>query len=109
MRVPDWYGLVLLTLAGFRLWRLVAVDVVTRKLREPILGMTEERHNRPAFSWPGYRPKLAEFVHCPWCLGAWCCIGWWGAWLVWPRGTLVASVPFAISAICGLVAKNLDP
>ena len=48
------------------------------------------------------------FLTCPWCLGFWVSVALWLAWLEWPRATLVAVTPFAISAVVGLVVKNLD-
>lgn len=103
--VPDVYVLLLLALAAFRLWRLLAWDIITRPVRERLL---HRRDGGDVTDSSRYRPHVDEFVHCPWCLGAWLGIAWWIAWLVWPRATVAAAVPFAISAVLALVASNLD-
>lgn len=54
------------------------------------------------------RWDLAKLLRCPWCLGFWLSIVVVACWLSWPRGTLFAATPLAVSAIVGLVAKNLD-
>jgi len=57
---------------------------------------------------PGYRENLATFLTCAWCAGFWISVVVWGAWLLAPHATLVAAVPWALSAAVGLVAKHLD-
>ena len=106
-RVPEPWEAVLLALAAFRIFRLLAGDVILRPLRVRLIRRAEI----PGETYIGgkpYRRTLDEFVHCPWCLGWWITLGWWIAWLVWPRGSIVAAVPFALSAIVGLVSHNLD-
>jgi hypothetical protein len=60
---------------------------------------------RPAYD----RPTLAHLIHCPFCLGWWVSLAWYAAWLLAPRPTLYAAVPFAISMAVGILARNLDP
>lgn len=95
MSVPQWWSATLLALATFRCVRLVGWDDLTASWR----------------LWVRRRlGKGAEtFVSCPWCVGWWITLGWWAAWQIWPHGTLVAAVPFALAAVVGLVAKGLDP
>lgn len=92
--VPSWWPFLLLALAAFRTWRLIAEDTIL---------------NRPRARFVRWLPKGEEFVLCPWCSGAWISVGWWLAWCAWPHWTLVVSVPFALSAVVALVAVNLDP
>lgn len=94
MSVPGWYALILLVLAAFRVWRLLAEDTILEPLRARFVPADSNRE---------------AFIRCPWCLGFWVSLAWWTAWQAWPDGTLVAAVPFAISAVVGLVAANLDP
>jgi hypothetical protein len=56
--------IIVVGLIAYRLWRLLAVDSITERLR-------------PARGW------LAEMWGCPWCLGTWISIGvaFLGAWL----------------------------
>jgi Protein of unknown function (DUF1360) len=85
MVTADWYALILLALAAFRVWRLLAVDMVLDGPRE-----------RLPKSW-------AWFVDCPWCLGFWVSLGWWAGYQLWPHAALVVAVPFAVSTLVGLL------
>jgi Protein of unknown function (DUF1360) len=102
-QIPTWWALLLLALAAFRLWRLFAEDTITTPLRKRL-----ERLSGPKWEERGYG-GLSEFVTCPWCAGAWISIGWWIAWTAWPHWTLIIATPFAISAVVGLIAANIDP
>ena len=108
MSVPDWWAFVLLSLAAFRIWRLIAVDTILNGPRQQLLGL--------GWKWADgdpiptkYREKWAIFWECPWCLGFWIGLIWWGLWQIWEHGVLVVSVPLAISAVLALVRGNLDP
>lgn len=92
MNVPSWWEVALLAGGAYRLWRLVAFDVIL----EPFRGVV------------GVRQALGEFVGCPWCLGFWITLAWWLAWQAWPHGTLVVAAPLAMSLAVGLVSR-LDP
>lgn len=104
MSIPSPWAFALLTLAAFRTWRLLAIDTfpLVEKLRNRVIWKGPIGDQRIRFS-------LAEFLKCPYCLGAWVTLGWWGAWLAWPQGTVVAAVPFALSAAIGTWATRLDP
>lgn len=88
--IPAWWPFLLLALAAFRTWRLIAEDTILDGLRERL-------------------PIGLNFVRCPWCAGFWVSLAWWLAWVAWPHGSLVVAVPFAISAVLGLMAANIDP
>lgn len=51
---------------------------------------------------------VSKLIRCAWCLGWWLGVLVWIAYQAAPRGTLIAMSLFAVSAIPGLVAKNLD-
>ena len=38
------------------------------------------------------------FLTCPYCLGAWIALAFWGAWYEWPSQTLIVSTPLMLSA-----------
>ena len=86
MNIPGWYELLLLALAAFRTWKLLAEDTILDGPRRYVTGMSR------------------ELLECPWCLGFWLSCAWWAAWLAWPHGTLIVAVPFALSAIVGIIA-----
>lgn len=83
--------------AGFRLWRLAAVDTITEPLHGRILAMQS-----PAGQW------LATLWHCAWCLGFWitAALTWAIWWAVTPYTLTEAIViTFSASTITGLVAR----
>jgi hypothetical protein len=107
--IPSPFELVLLALAAMRLTRLIGWDSITDPIRSRITGHHHGGHKagkRPGARWD--KPQWMLFLTCPWCLGFWVSGVVWGAWLVWPTATLIACTPFAISAVVGLVVKNLD-
>ena len=105
MSIPNWWEFLLLGLAAFRTWRLLAEDTILDTPRAWLVGLSgwTEGQRTPA----SYREGVAEFLTCPWCFGAWIAIGWWGLWQAFPHFTLVISVPFAISVVVGTVASVL--
>ncbi len=104
--IPNWYALSLLGLAAFRLWRLLAEDDILNRPRDrlsewSLLGHWD-REGEPG------NPAM-DFVMCPWCFGAWIAVGWWLTWIWQPHWTLVIAIPFALSALVGLIGSRLDP
>jgi hypothetical protein len=91
-QTPDWWTFALLMLAAYRLWRLLAFDVILNKIRDRIVP-----------------DKSRDFLECPYCAGAWIVICWWLAWIAWPHWTSIVAVPFALSAVVGVFAAKLDP
>lgn len=116
----PWVALVL-ALATFRAVRLIGWDDLPPILRlrrrvtgeqvsvsssaNAALGLTSEVP-QAVYSWR--RPTLAHFLGCAYCQGWWTGLVVYGAWLLWPIGTLYACAPFALNAVVGIVARNLD-
>ena len=93
--VPSWLGLVLLSLAAFRVWRLLGEDTILARPRAAF-------KRRAGDYWDA-------FLLCPWCAGFWVSVLWWLGWVWSHHWSLVAATPFAISAVVGLIAANIDP
>ena len=88
--MPSLFEAVLLALAAWRVWHLIALDDLT---------------DRPRRYVTDGRDGLLEFIECPYCLGCWI------AWRVGGRvrglagtGTLWAALVFAVSA--GVIAMS---
>jgi len=106
MSIPNWYELLLLGLASYRTWRLLAEDVILDRPRAWVVGLSGWKAGQRT---PGsYREGLAEFLTCPACAGFWCSLAWFASYQLWPHGTVVASVPFALSAVVIAVASVLS-
>jgi hypothetical protein len=110
--VPEPFEFLLLALGGFRVVRLISADTITEKFREWLTGWDDEeaptisdeqraKHSR-------LRVYVSTLIRCPWCVGFYLAMGFYGLWLVLPSAVLVACVPLALSALFGLIAKNLD-
>lgn len=105
--VPDWWSFLLLSLASFRVYRLIAEDTILDPIRSWVLRLPRDWEEGKPIP-PGYREWLASFLTCPWCAGSWIAFFWWLAWQTWPRGTIITATPWAIFATVALVARNLD-
>ena len=93
--VPDWWSFVILALAVFRLYRLIAEDDILDGPRDRLLDkFAEERLE-----------KLDKLITCPWCLGFWLGVIVWGFWLLSPDWTVGLALPWALSAAVAFVAK----
>lgn len=93
--VPNWWAFLLLVGAAYRTWRLVALDAVIDRWRQPLLRRIPE--------------KLHEGIECSYCLGFWVGICWWVAWIASHHWTLLVATPLALSASIGIVGARLDP
>lgn len=98
--IPDWWEFALLSLAAFRVWKLLAEDVIFDGIRESFL----QRYEDDPEKWKA----IIEFLACGWCLGFWCGVAWWASWLVWDYGTLVFATPWAIGAAVGIIFHALE-
>lgn len=103
--VPDWWSLLLLTAATFRIYRLIAEDTILDGPRKHLLNLVGWDPDVDDTPPEGYREKIGLFITCPWCLGFWLSLGFWTAWWYEPHWTLVVCVPLTISSLVGLVAK----
>lgn len=96
---------IVLVLAGHRIARIIGWDKLTQRLRQRLLGWDDNgQRNR----WPANHKSVAEFVHCPWCLGFWIAVAGWIALQYWPDVVLMGAWPLAISSAIGLVSAHWD-
>ena len=109
MKIPDWWEALLIALASYRMWRLLAEDDIFDRPRRWLLRLGSDWQKEGDPVPAGYRTKMAEWLTCPWCAGLWISFIWWGMWLWvgdWAAGI---AAPFALSAAVGITRRNLDP
>lgn len=93
--IPDWWAGLILALAVFRVYRLIAEDDIADRPREWLLAKLEEERLE----------ELDKLITCPWCLGFWLSALTWVSWLLIPGWTVGVAFPWALSAAVALVAK----
>lgn len=108
LMIPDLYEFVILALASYRTWRLVAEDELLDWPRRRVLRLGQWREEGDVVP-SDYREKLGSFIACPACLGFWISIVWYLAWVVFPYQTLIAGVVAAISSLVIFQRQKLDP
>jgi len=114
--IPGTWQFILLALAAYRLWRLLAEDDILERPRRKLLRLSREWADGDSIP-KGYRNELALFLTCPWCAGAWVSLATYIAWIAtlgeWPDSAsevfVGLGVWFALSASVGLIRTNLDP
>jgi hypothetical protein len=106
--VPDWWATLLLALASYRAWRLLAEDDILDVPRRYLLRLGDWRKQGDPVP-AGYRAAAGSFLQCAWCSGFWVALAWWAAWQITEKWTLVFAAPFAISALVGFSRARLDP
>jgi hypothetical protein len=107
---PPWTSIIL-TLAAYRLTRLIGWDEfpLAQKTRAWLTGRYWTKiEGDVELEWGYLRPLLAHFLACPFCQGFWVSVLTYIAWLQFPTQTLYVAVPFALSGAVGLISKNWD-
>lgn len=107
MDVPSIFHFILLTLASFRLTRLIVFDKITEWIRRPFfIEWTEENDNGELETYikpkdSGIKSWIGELLSCYWCTGIWSAIGLYVGYLYIP---IVFSHVIIILAIAGVAA-----
>lgn len=88
--------LLILVLATFRISRLLTVDVIFEGLREWI--------------WKKKPPhtKIGYLFTCNWCMSIWVASLLTICYTIITTATTLIALPFALSAVAGLIAARLD-
>lgn len=105
IRLPeriDWRDVGLLSVATFRVSRLLAKDPVSSPLRAPFThfeGQSGAAEVKEDVVGHGPQKAIGELVTCPFCIGQWVGTALFFAYLVHPRATRFgATVLTAVSA-----------
>ena len=99
MSVPDWWEAIILSLAAWRIFHLLAFDDILDRPRRYVTRLAPTWEKEGDATGDRYREGLGGFIECPFCLGFWIALGMWGAWQMWPHETLVFSAPWVLSAL----------
>lgn len=99
--------LIIISLASFRLTRLIVFDKITEFVREPFFEEAVEM-NEEGIEEIYYVPKkgrikgfVGELLSCYWCTGVWSAIFICLSYLLWPQ---IATPCLFILAVAGLAA-----
>jgi hypothetical protein len=93
----DITTLIILALASFRLARLLTVDVIMDSLRE---WVWKKR--------PPHTHKFGYLFTCNWCMSIWTSSLITVCYTIVPTATIIVALPFALSAVAGLITNKLD-
>lgn len=106
----------ILTLAVFRLARLVIEDTITERVRTALLsqwpgedvkydagdkvrgGTVRVDGDLYAAEPTAVGNKVAKLLSCYWCTSFWVALALTVAWYLWPQATFWVALPFALSA-----------
>jgi hypothetical protein len=107
----GWRDLGLLSVATFKLSRLLAKDPVSSPLRAPFTkfeGQSGEAEVAEEVVGDGPRKAIGELVTCPFCIGQWVGTGLFFCWLINPRLTRVAASVLTTVAAADVLQFGYD-
>ncbi|MFZ3589275.1 DUF1360 domain-containing protein [Bacillus sp. DJP31] len=99
----------LLSLASFRLTRLIVFDNITTFLRKPFHEeITETQEDGSSSTYivikgKGIQKWFGELLNCYWCTGIWCAAFLYVAWFLWPTGTEPLIMILAIAGCAAII------
>jgi len=92
----DLFPFLLLTLAAFRVTRLITTDTILEPVRNKICS-----------KWPP-STQFGYLFTCNWCTGMWVAGATIGFYALFPYQTLMVSLVLSISALVGIISTHLD-
>jgi hypothetical protein len=107
MNVPDWFSLIILALAAWRSFQLLAFDDILNRPRRWLLKLDPNWEEEGDEVGDEYRLKWALFITCPYCAGFWISLVWFAAWQVSEFWTEIVALPFVINALLIFGHKHL--
>ncbi len=99
----NGFDMVVLSLATFRIIRLVTFDKIFAFVREWFMDKVGDEHKKPA---GGFRRLMAEMIECLWCTGLWAALLVSVLYFVNPLGTFFVVI-LAVAAV-GSFLQNLS-
>jgi hypothetical protein len=113
----PWWWFVLLSLATYRIYRLLAEDTILDRPRRWLLRLGPDWEEEGDEVPPNYRAEWAVFLTCPYCAGFWIsgvALTLYSLIIDWNGVFAFLVIWFAISAVVAFLAKvdeklNEDP
>ena len=90
--LPNPFEFILLTLATYRLTRLITEDTIFSNLRDKFWS-----------KFPPESTKLGYLITCPWCVGFWLSLIVIFCYTIVPLQTIWLSMILSVSALVGLL------
>jgi uncharacterized protein DUF1360 len=109
MSVPDWWAFLLLGLAAWSTFELLAFDTILEGPRRRLLRLGREWEKAGDPVPDNYRLSWAIFLSCPYCAGFWIAVAWLAAWEIDHKWTLIVAAFMALRALVISGDKLLRP
>ena len=71
-----------IALAAWRTFQLLAFDDILDRPRRYVTRLDPRWKKEGDAVGSRYRYGLADFITCPYCIGFWVTLAWWGVWLI---------------------------
>ncbi|WP_409974466.1 DUF1360 domain-containing protein [Bacillus sp. Bva_UNVM-123] len=105
----QFFELIVLAIASFRLTRLIVYDKITEFIRSPFLDDVEEKNENgeiEIYTIPkkgGLRGFIGELISCYWCTGVWTSLFLFVIYLQIPIIAIPIILVLAIAGIAALI------
>jgi len=104
---PSWFQFLILGLAAWSTYHLLANDDILDRPRRWVLRLGDEWTKDGDPVPDDYRLKWGQFLSCPYCAGFWIWIAWLVFWWAAPGAALPAAFVMGGRAIVIAAAKTL--
>lgn len=107
--IGSWFEFFLLSIASFRLTRLLVFDKITIFIRRPFIEEYEETESDGSISTyfkikgSGLRSWMGELLSCYWCTGIWCAAFLYIGWLFLPHLFKPVIIILAIAGTAAII------
>ena len=98
----DWKDILLLSVATYKVSRIISSDRVTAPLRAPFMEYIEPNgasEVKEKVRGTGLQRAVGDLLHCPFCLGLWVAAALGTGLVVRPKTTRFVSKIFTVAAI----------
>ncbi|MBS4213632.1 DUF1360 domain-containing protein [Neobacillus rhizophilus] len=98
MKDISWMTYIMLILASYRFTHLIVFDKITESIRRPFMKKVEVKmENGEVHTKEVPKSLFGYLLKCYWCAGVWSAIILGGAYLIFPKITLVFIFIFSIA------------